>query len=474
MFVRNIYIRVTSNAFTAGLAVVTYILIVKTYGIETIGQIAYHLSLAGIASIFADLGISSAYNKFLASRDDNKDIATFFFFKVVLTAGYVLFFLLLYFLKYKNSEVDDKLLWILFGVMIMDLVAQFFTCTLTGKREFLFLSKIEIIASLLLCVCNLLVCFVFVDKYFLAANLGIFYLVISSGGIFYFVRNKLFKMYRPGWSDIKEYINFSIPIAFSSITGRIILFIDKLLLAKFIGIRELGYYQIAFKCYAYIDRLIKPVTTTMFTEIVHRTANNASFFKEKFRDLVQVLCFAGGVLVLAILFLSTPIVRFFFGDDSIRIAFILKFFSLVVLAKLFWRPYAHILLAIEKHKLIMYLEPLNLVVMILAYYYLMPLHVGGIALGAAVLPLTEFIIWCFPAGVLRIWILKKQYGNIHMKEVFLKIFLPLLLLVYSGYLFTYPIAGFPIAVFLFFICGYLTGTITVSRLKSLLAPLKFS
>lgn len=474
MFVKNIYIRITTNAFITVLGIFVFMLIIKVYGIEVVGTITFYVSLAGIFSLFADLGVSTAYNKFLASEDNSRDIVTYLFLKTFLIAVYILVFSLAYFFKFRSAEIDNKFLFIAFAIIVLDLIAQFFTSTFMGKRNFLTLSVIEIVSSIAMCGYNIIACFVIVNKYFLAANLGVFHLVTIISGMAYFRHHKLLKLGKPEWSDIKRYINYCLPIALSSVTGRFATYIDKLLLGKLIGMRELGLYQIAFRCYSGVDKLIKPVTTTMFTEIVHRITNTPSFFHKKFRDIVQILNVSGGVLALALIFLSTPIISLVFGPENIRSAFILKLFALIILAKLFWRPYAQVILSIEKHRLILYLEPLNLLLMMVCYYFLIPLRIGDLQLGAAALPLTEFIIWTLPGGVLRIWILKREYGNIHMLETVLKIWLPLIILIVIGYLLEYPLFVFPIAILAFFIIGYYLNVLTKDRWNNLIKPFRVS
>ncbi len=472
MLIKNIYIRLVTNVILIAIGLVSSILIVRTFGIEVIGHIAYYYSLAGVFSLFTDLGVTTAYNKFLASEEKPEDIITYLLLKFFLIAIYVLIFFSAYFLKFSKSDVDSKLLFILFACVVFDLIAQVFTATFVGRRDFLSLSKLEIASSVLLFVYNLVVCLLIKSKYFLAANRVIFSLAIIVGGLLYFYRNKLLKPIRPRRSDIKKYVNYSLPMAFSSAVSLFTNHIDKLLLGRFIGMSELGLYQIASICYSKFDRFVKPVTSTMFTEIVHRIASVPSFFHKRFRDLVQILSFSGGVLALSLLFLSTPLITCFYGAENVRSAFILKFFALALLAKSFWRPYNHVIFAIEKHKLILYLEPLSLIVTVACYYFLIPLRIGDFHLGAAALPLTEFIIWFFPAGLLRIWILKKQYGNLHMLETFLKIWLPLAVLVVIGHLFKYSAFVFSITFVVFFIAGYYFNVLTKDRCSELLKPFK--
>jgi teichuronic acid exporter len=472
MFVRNIYIRLATNAIIVALSFLTFIFIVKVFGTKVIGTIAYYSSMTGMLSIFADMGISTAYNKFQATEENIQDISNYIFLKVLLIILYIIIFFIVYFLKFRGGSIDHRFLFIAFTIVVLDLLSQIFISTLVGKREFYILSKIEIFAALVMCVYNLIVCFVIVDKYFLAAALVVYNCVVIAAGLGYFYKNGFLKLQKPDWSGIKKYFHFSTPVAFSDISGRITLYIDKLLVGRFIGMQELGFYVIAAKGYSGIDKFIKPVTATMFTEVVHRITNIKSYFHTRFRDIIQILSFCAGILTLVLVFLSEPVVKLFFGAENIRSAFILKFFALIIFAKLFWRPYAHVILSIEKHKLIFYMEPLNVVIMLVCYYFLIPLKIGGFYLGAAALPLTEFVIWNFPAGILRIWFLKKEYGNTHILETLLKIALPLTILVAVGYIFGYSLFMFFISLIIFFITGYYFNVITKDRWTDLIVPLK--
>jgi len=472
MFVKNIYIRLGANVLNAAIGFVPFIFIIKIFGSEVVGNIAYYCSVAGAISLFADLGLSTAYNKFLAATDDPRDISTFLFLKIILILIYVLIFFATYILKFKNDDINSTLLFIGFAAILCDLVGQLFTSTMVGKRDFVFLSRVEIVAAVFLCVYNLFICFVIPNMYLLAANMILFRLVIISGGIVYFYKYRLLKLCRLEWQPVKKYVNYALPIAFLSVAGRLTSHIDKVLLGRFVGMGELGLYQIAFRCYSIIDKLIKPVTSTMFTEIVHRIANVPRFFHKKFRDLIQILNFLAGSLTLILIFVSTPLITKFFGHDNIRSSFILKFLALSIIGRLFWRPYTQVIFAIEKHKLIMYLQPLGMLVTVACYFLLIPMKVGDIDIGAAALPITEFIVWFFPAGLLRIWILKKEYGNIHMLETIFKIWLPMAGLVTIGWFFNYSILTFVSAAVSYLIIEYYLGVLTKARWDYLLEPVK--
>jgi O-antigen/teichoic acid export membrane protein len=175
-------------------------------------------------------------------------------------------------------------------------------------------------------------------------------------------------------------------------------------------------------------------------------------------------------MVLGLVFASSAIIDVFLGAENARSAFILKFFSLAILAKLYWRPYEHIIYALEKQKWTLYPLPVQLVVMFACYYFLIPLKLDGFYLGAAAMPLTEFITWVLPAGLIRIWILKKEYGNVYMLETILKIWLPMTVGVGAGYVFGFSLWMLPVVLLGFIAVEYYLKVLTKDRWNELVKP----
>ncbi len=448
------------------------ILVIRIFGAETWGKIIYYYSIAGLYSVFADLGLSQAYSKFLASDDDERDISTFLFLKALLIVVTFVVFSGAYFLKLRYGQLDGQLLWLVFGVLIAELVSQFFTMTFVGKRDFKYYSGVEIIAALIALAYTLFVCFVKPDLYLLAASKFVLPLITILGGVVYFHKKKL-----PYFSSLtrvgfRKYFSYSLPIAFSSIVGRFLSHFDKIALGSLIGLKEVGFYQVAMRCYGMFDRLIKPVTNTMFTEIAHRVANVPGFFHKKFQDLRQVLSFCSGLLTICLVFGSGFVVETIFGIENVRAGFILKFLGLSIVARLFWRPYSHIIYAIEKHKLIAMLDPLTAVVTVGLYYLLIPMNISGVNIGAAALPMAEFVVWIFPVGFLRLFILRHHFGNIGAGLLLVKVGLPLAVIIVAGYFVNYSVFALLPAVVVFIIVEIYFGILTKARLQELMMPFR--
>jgi O-antigen/teichoic acid export membrane protein len=452
---------------------VPLILVVRVFGSESWGKVIYYYSFAGVMSSLSDLGLSTAYNKFLAAEDDSKNIFAFLVLKIILIFLYVLIFAVVYLLKFKYNTADSMLLKIGFLAILLELFAGFFTATMVGKRDFFYLSLVEIISACVFFIYIAGICLVKSNIYLLAYSQAVVPMITIICGFSYFGKKDLFKFSVPQFRYFKKYASYSLPIGFSSICERLLSYFDKIVLGSLLGTDEVGFYQIAQQCYAGVDRFIKPVTSTMFTEIVHRIANNPSFFRKQFKNLVETLNFAGAIFVIIIVFAAKPVVQLFFGDENLRSAFILQFFALSVMGRLFWRPYNNVIFAIEKHRLITALIPLNLAFMIACYYLLVPLKTGeSFYLGAAALPITEFITWLLPIGFLRIIILKKQYGDIHMWDIILKIWLPLLFVVLTGYYFDYSLWLLPVELAVFILAAFYMNILKKDRLAYLYSPFK--
>jgi O-antigen/teichoic acid export membrane protein len=472
MLVKNIYIRVAANILSAAINFIPFILIVRIYGAEVWGNVIYYYSIAGMFSIFSDLGFSTAYNKFIAAEDNPKDIFAFVIIKIILILIYIIAFITWYFLKFSSSSTDNVLLMTVFGIVLLELIAQFFAATMIGKRDFFYLSVVEVVSSLGFFVYTVYICFWGRNLYLLAASKAVVPLLSIVGGCFYFKKKRLYGFFVSEFGVYKKYMIYSLPIAFSSICERMISYLGNLTLGRLLGFEEVGLYQMALKCYAFVDRLVKPVTNTIFTEIVHRINNTEKFFHEQFKDLVEMLNFFGGLIILPMIFASTPVVQVFFGQENTRAAFILQVSALSVLGRLFWRPYNNVIFAIEKHKLICILEPFTIAGIIGCYYLLIPMKIGNsFYLGAAAMPITEFITWVLPVGFLRIWILKKQYGNIHMLQIILKIWFPLAIAGSLVFL-SKSIFMLPLAIFIFLTIEYYLKVITAKRIRVLLVPFK--
>jgi PST family polysaccharide transporter/lipopolysaccharide exporter len=473
MLVRNIYARLGSNLVRGGLSVISSILIIRILGVEVVGRIAYYYGLVGMFTLFTDMGISVAYRKFLTTRDSSEqDVGGYVFLRL----GLILLFCIIVWVAHiwisQSRGFDELMFLIAFSVTLIDLVSHFFIHTMSGQRDFVFLSKIEVAGSFSLFLYNLAVCFLFPSQYFLALNMAVVPIFLIAGGIYYVRRHDQIVIGMPSTETVVRYAKYSIPLSVSSVVGLFTVHFEKVVLGRLIGIRELGFYQLALSIFSGFDKVIKPVTNTLFTELSYRINRSAEFMRERFRDLVQTLNMIAATLALLLIFASSPVVDLFYGVENMRTAAILQCYVLVLFSRLFWRPYRHVLYAIEAHHPIGYLSVIDLAIRLGLYYTLMPMTIGGKPLGAMAIPLIEFIIWIIPSGIYNGFALRKRFGDIHMTGVLCRIWLPAALIMYGAFLISYTLYLFPLCVALFLMLEYHLSVLTRERWDGLVMPLK--
>ncbi len=472
MLIQNIYARLGSNIIQGGLSVIASIFIVRILGIDIVGQIAYYYGLVGMLTLFTDMGIGTAYMKFMASDNSHgQDIAGYLFLKLGFVALFCLIAWIAFHYFYKSPSLDKTLFFIAFLITLIEVLSQFFSATLSGIRNFILLSKIEIAGSIILFLYNLFVCLLYPSIYLLALNMAIQPLILIIAGAYHCVRYNVVTFEKPEKETLMKYFRYSYPLAFSSIVGLFTTHFEKVIIGRLIGIKELGFYRLALGIFSGFDRLIKPVTSTLFTELSYRVNRSFDFIKTAFRDLVQTINLIASLLALLLIFTSKPIISLFYGVENIRTAIILQFFALSIISRLFWRPYRHILFAVEAHHPLTYLSIFEFVLRLSLYYFLIPLKVKGIPLGAIAIPLTEFILWIIPTGIYNIIALLQRFESIHIRSVILRIWLPLGLLVFAAAFINFNLFLLPVFFCLFLALEYYLDIFTKERWQTLLSPL---
>jgi len=470
--IKNIYARLGSNILRGGLSIVASILIVQTLGVEVVGRIAYYYALVGMLTLFTDMGIGMAYMKFIATDGHRRqDIACYIFLKLSLIIVFCLIVWVTYQFFYRSPSLDRPMFFIAFIVTVVTLVSQFFLTTLSGRRDFIFLARLELIGSTLLFLYNIAICLLFPSPYLLALNMGILPICFITGGCYYCIRYNIFSFEKPAKDTLVRYFRFAYPIAFSSVIGIFSGHFEKVILGRLIGMKELGFYRLALGIFSGFDKIIKPVTSTLFTEISYRVNKSSDFIQTKFGDLVQTLNMIASLLALLLLFASNPVVLLFYGPENIRTAIILQFFALSIISRLFWRPYRHVLYAIEAHHPLAYLSVIDLILRLGCYYFLIPLTIKGVLIGAIAMPLTEFILWILPSGIYNVIALIKRFETIHISGILYKILLPLGLIIFTASFFNYSLYLLPVFLAFFLALEYYLSVLTKERWDSILLPI---
>jgi len=469
--IQNIYYRISSNVIIAALSFIASVVVIRTFGAEIVGTIAYYMSIFSVITCICDLGLSNAFIKFTADEkiEENALIFAYLSLKTILVATYFLLgaSVIVYF-----DDVDQKLMLIFFVTFfIRSAFKEPFFKMRMAKRDFKTISLVELISNSIIFIYTITVCLFFQNIYLLSLKLLLIYIIeILVISIIIFREKKLIFKF-PDWQVIKKYINFSLPFALTTFISSLVANIDKLIIGNMIGMKELGFYDIAKRLFAPVELLIKPISTTLYPEVLKRMVSKQDFFYTEFREIVHTLTSIAGIITICMFFLSYPIVTIVYGQENLRAAFILVFFSGICIAKFFLKPYHHIIHGLELQYIYPYLTVASSLIRISGYLLLIPIVILDIQIGAIAIPIVNTLTWFFPAGVV-IWSkIRKKYNKTHIFETITKIFIPLFVVLFAGYQFNYHIYFFYFGLIAFIMMQIHLKIITKSKLTFIFQPI---
>ena len=458
--------RISSNVVISGMGFISSIFVIKYFGVEVAGTIAFYLSILVLFSCVCDVGLSNALIKFIAEEqcENRITISTFFLLKFILLCIYI--FICIIYIFYINKKLDDNLLVIF---LISNIVNHGIRSPLfhlfKAKRDFKLLSIAEVSSSLILFAYTVIICLYFQNIYLLAMKVLFLNIIEAIFLIVFLIKKKVNYFVMPDSRNIKKFINYAAPIALTTFISNVMSQIDNVLLGNILGMKELGLYDIAKRLFSPVDIVIKAVTTTLYPEILNRMYSNKHFFYTDFKQIVQLLTCFGSIIAFFIIFLSKPFVTLIYGIENVNAASILIFFSGVCVAKLLFRPYHHLIYGLELQKIFLYITPFANLFKLLCYIYFIP------RIGAITFPIIFTLTWLFPGGIVVWNTIRKHYGKTHIAEIALKILFPFCVIIFISYIFNFSIYIFPIVIFFFITIQVQLQIITNRKMSMILSPI---
>jgi len=470
--IQNIYYRLSSNILISALNFITSILIIRVFGTEVVGLIAYYISIFGMLSCLCDLGLSNALTKFISEQKINeKDlIATYFVLKMILLLNYIVISsIIIYY--YKNT-FDIALLFIFFCTFIVgNAIRNPLTSIFMAKRKFKSISKAQVFANITISMYSIILCLFFQNIYLLSIKMLLLYVSESIFVLYYFDQKISDCFILPNRQLIKKYIKFAYPLSLTTIVANIMAYADRFIIGQLIGMKELGFFEIAKRMFSPVDLVIKPVTSTLYPEILKNMLTKKDFFETSFKEIIQILTFVGIIIAMMMVYLSKPFVLIIYGADNFRAAIIFTFFSGLCISKLFLRPYHHLIHGLELQYIYPYITILSSFIRITGYYYLIPMQIHNIQVGSIAIPLINTLTWYIPGGLIVWYHIRKHYYKTYIFETIVKIFLPFISILFIGNYFHFHIYTFPILLLIFIMTQIYFGILSKSKLLMILQPL---
>jgi O-antigen/teichoic acid export membrane protein len=418
LLVRHTYINVVSSVFGGAVGFAVSILVVRVYGIEVVGRIAYMTGLVGLLRFVVDLGIDRAGQKFIAEPEVGfaPEFASYLAIKGVLLAAFLALSAVFFELVFRP---DDPLLYLLVtGNLFWISFSDLFTNMLAARRDFTSLAIIRNIARVVMLGFAVLFCTVLQSWYLVAVLPSIEFSVLILLAAPYGFRRLGLSWVRPQWPVCKRYIRFALPISLTEGISLSIANVDKVFVGHLLTDAHVGYLTVAERVYGGFLMIVKAVSQQLLPEISYRLANlKRRVFERQMEKIVRMSSVLGTFLALAVLAYADVLIRTMYGPGLETAAFILRVFSLEILVKLFFRPYHNLVYATERHRIFLWLTPPSQVIRILGTYLLVPLQVAGVTLGGAAKPLAIGVVWIVPRGVGVLYTIRKEFNTLFLSRM---------------------------------------------------------
>lgn len=193
--------------------------------------------------------------------------------------------------------------------------------------------------------------------------------------------------------------------------------IDKVFIGNILTDIHVGYVAVAEKVFSFFDIIIKAITKQLLPEISFRYSHlKTQPFYIDMQKIVLMTTFVGCLLSLLILVFSDLAIYVLYGSGFDPAATILKFFILLIFAKLVLRPYFKLALVMEKHKLFpAFVLPENALRMGILYFAI-PMSLFGTQIGGIAKPVSQAVSWVFPRGLYVLWQAKRSFHTLFFER----------------------------------------------------------
>jgi O-antigen/teichoic acid export membrane protein len=389
--VQNITWLTISKVFVYLLSIVTISLIPRYLGVQGYGQLNFVLSLIGIFSIFANLGVHALILRDVSRKTSLKEkyFNNLFFSKLFLI--FFASFLMIIFGLFTDKPIIVKQM-ILLGLfyMLFSNTITFFNRFLSSLQLFKYQAYSDFFSKLIYTVLALLVI------YFNQGLIGIFlshiiaFLIVSVS--LYFTIKKYIKVkLKVNFNFLLEKLKYSWPFALIVVFSTIFFNFDKIFISLYIDDVQLGLYSVGV---TFITFLI--TITSFFSVVFYNLFSKYSFKKEvlpilnKYLRMVLLISFP---ILFGGIYLSKEIILLVFGSSyvlgSTSFAILLFFFFIISINTVF----IQLLNTHYKEKFVLYLRGITTGLNVLLNIIFIPIY--GIVGAAITTVFSEVIVFLF-------------------------------------------------------------------------------
>lgn len=277
---------------------------------EDFGLMASAMVVIGLVNVFRDLGLSAA----LIQKQNVSDELFSSVFWLSVTTGLIMMLALIIFSPYiadfYNANTLVPILQVLSLSFLFSGLSAVQQAFLEKELRFKTISKFELFATFLAAVTGITMAILKFGVWSLVLQNLVFTFTVSF--LFWIRQSKRPKFFFK-WREIKSIVNFSANLAGFNILNYFVRNADYILIQKFLGEQQLGYYTLAYRLMLYPLKNITVVITRVMFPVLSKIQNDNKKFRDIYLKLVSTISLLTFPLMLGLVAVSENFVMVVFG-----------------------------------------------------------------------------------------------------------------------------------------------------------------
>lgn len=308
-------------------SVLARLLTPKEYGVISVVTV-----FIAFFNILGDMGIGPAIIQYKdLDEDDISSIFIFTFFLAIFLS--VIFFIFSYFIAYMyNSSIYIPIGHLLCFVIMLNVLCIVPNNLLLKDKQFKIVGASALVSNIISGGIAIFLAYVGFSYYALVFN-SIIQALINFAVLLYFSKMKI-KVKNYSMEPIKRISHFSIYQFLFNFINYFSRNFDNLLIGKYIGINQLGYYDKAYKLMLYPVQNLTFVITPVLQPVLSDYQNNKDVILHYYKKIVRILALIGVFVSVFCFFSAKEIILIMFGKQWIESINTFKILSISIVVQM--------------------------------------------------------------------------------------------------------------------------------------------
>jgi O-antigen/teichoic acid export membrane protein len=289
---------------------ITLIIFARLLNPEDFGLMASALVVIGFVSVFRDLGLSAA----LIQKQELSDELFSSVFWLSVTTGLIMMLMLIIFSPYIADFYNANALVPILQVLSLSFLFSGFSAVqqalLEKELQFKTISKIELFATFLSAATGITMAILKFGIWSLVLQNLVFTFTVSC---LFWIRLSKRPRFFFKWREIKSILNFSANLAGFNILNYFVRNADYILIQKFLGEQQLGYYTLAYRLMLYPLQNVTAVITRVMFPVLSKIQQDNDKFRDIYIKLANSIALLTFPLMLGLIAVSDNFVLVVFG-----------------------------------------------------------------------------------------------------------------------------------------------------------------